>query len=154
MEKEKDTQLSEQIKLLKSLSDNDLKTKLKDYRNASTYFEKFIADEDLCGAIKELMKPLELSNDALALDLIKEMGTTGDYLMQDHTLNRCRTEFFLPDLGIRTLHDNWLEMEPREITERAGLLLEKRLAEYEKPEMDIKLEAELADYIKLRKRDG
>ena len=115
-------------------------------------FEKFIADEDLCGAVKELMKPLELTDDALALDLIQEMGTSGDYLMQDHTLNRCRTEFFLPDLGIRTLHNNWLEMEPREITARAGLLLEKRLAEYEKPEIDTELEKRLDRYVKERKQ--
>ena len=114
-------------------------------------FEKFIADEDLCGAVKELMKPLELTDDALALDLIQEMGTSGDYLMQDHTLNRCRTEFFLPDLGIRTLHNNWLEMEPREITARAGLILEKRLTEYEKPEIDTELEKRLDRYLKERK---
>jgi len=115
-------------------------------------FEKFIADEDLCGAVKKLMNPLELTEEALALDLIKEMGTAGDYLMQDHTLNRCRTEFFLPDLGIRTLHNNWLEMEPREITARAGLLLEKRLAEYEKPEIDTELEEKLVEYVRRRKR--
>ena len=115
-------------------------------------FEKFIADEDLCGAVKELMKPLELSKDALALNLIKEMGTSGNYLVQDHTLNRCRTEFFIPDLGIRTLHSNWLAMEPQEITARAGLLLEKRLAEYEKPEIDAKVEEKLVGYVRERKR--
>jgi trimethylamine--corrinoid protein Co-methyltransferase len=96
---------------------------------------------------------LELTDDALALDLIQEMGTSGDYLVQDHTLNRCRTEFFLPDLSIRTLHNNWLEMEPREITARAGLLLEKRLAEYEKPEIDTELEKRLVRYVKERKQD-
>ncbi len=73
-------------------------------------FEKFIADEDLCGALKRLMKPVELTKDAFALDLIKEMGTSGKYLMQAHTANRCRDEFFIPDLGIRTIHDDWLEM--------------------------------------------
>ena len=58
----------------------------------------------------------------------------------------------MPDLGIRTLHNNWLEMEPREITARAGLLLEKRLAEYEKPDMDVKLEEKLVEYVVQRKR--
>ena len=115
-------------------------------------FEKFIADEDLCGAVKKLMKPLELTEDALALDLIKEMGTSGEYLMQDHTLDRCRTEFFLPDLGIRTPHDNWLEMEPREITARAGLLLDKRLDAYEKPGIDSNIEKQLIEYVKDRKQ--
>jgi trimethylamine--corrinoid protein Co-methyltransferase len=115
-------------------------------------FEKFIADEDLCGAVKKLIKPIELTDDAFALDLIKELGTSGHYLMQDHTLERCRTEFFIPDLGIRALHSNWLKMEPRDITARAGRLLENRLAEYEKPQMDPQLEKELIQYAKGRKR--
>lgn len=116
-------------------------------------FEKFIADEDLCGSVKQLMKPLELTDDALALDLIRQMGTSGEYLMQDHTLNRCRTEFFIPDLGIRTLHSDWLEMAPREITARAGLLLEKRLAEYKKPAIDKELEKRLVAYVEQRKQE-
>ncbi len=114
-------------------------------------FEKFIADEDLCGAVKKLMKPVELTDDAFALDLIKELGTEGNYLLQDHTLNRCRNEFFTPDLGIRTPHTNWLEMAPRDITARAGQLLENRLAQYEEPQMGAKLKNRLIQYVKDRK---
>ena len=114
-------------------------------------YEKFIADEDLCGALKKLMQPLELTDDAFAVDLIKEMGTSGNYLMQPHTLKRCRDEFFIPDLGIRTLHTNWLAMEPRDITARAGRLLAKRLAEYEKPSIDSALEKDLIGYGQDRK---
>jgi trimethylamine--corrinoid protein Co-methyltransferase len=116
-------------------------------------FEKFIADEDLCGALKKLMKPLELTDEAFALDLIKEMATSGNYLMQPHTLKRCRDEFFIPDLGIRTLHNNWLEMDPRDITARARHLLENRLAEYEKPKIDPTLEKELTQYVQDRKHN-
>lgn len=116
-------------------------------------FEKFIADEDLCGAVKRLMKPVELTDDAFALDLIKELGTEGNYLLQDHTLNRCRNEFFTPDLGIRTPHTNWLEMAPRDITARAGQLLENRLAQYEEPQMGAKLKSRLIQYVKDRKSD-
>jgi len=114
-------------------------------------YEKFIADEDLCGALKKLMQPVELTDDAFAVDLIKEMGTVGNYLMQPHTLKRCRDEFFIPDLGIRTLHTHWLAMEPRDITARAGRLLEKRLAEYEKPSIDPALEKDLIRYGQDRK---
>jgi trimethylamine--corrinoid protein Co-methyltransferase len=116
-------------------------------------FEKFIADEDLCGAVKKMIEPIELTDDAFALDIIKEMGTSGNYLMQDHTLDRCRTEFFIPDLGIRTIHTNWLKMEPRDITTRAGHLLENRLAGYEKPQIDPQLEKDLTQYVKDRKNN-
>ena len=115
-------------------------------------FEKFIADEDLCGALKKLMTPVELTENAFALDLIKEMGTSGNYLMQAHTAERCREEFFFPDLGTRMIHDDWLEMQPRDITVRAQKLLAKRLAQYEKPEIDPQLEKDLILYIKHRKQ--
>ena len=114
-------------------------------------FEKFIADEDLCGAVKKLITPIELTDDAFALDLIKASGTSANYLLQDHTVARCRNEFFIPDLGIRTLHGDWLEMDPSEISARARRLLERRLGDYIKPQMDPQLEKNLIQYVKHRK---
>ncbi|MBW2436370.1 MAG: trimethylamine methyltransferase family protein [Desulfobacterales bacterium] len=116
-------------------------------------FEKFIADEDLCGAVKKLIAPVEFSQAAFAMDLIKQLGTSGNYLMQDHTVDRCRTEFFVPDLSDRSNHEGWLRLEPQDITARAGNLLTKRLAEYEKPQMDSKLEQKLIRYVDNRKRN-
>ena len=114
-------------------------------------YEKFIADEDLCGAIKKLMKPVEFTDDAYAMDLIKELGTSGNYLMEMHTVERCRDEFFIPDLSIQTMHNKWLEMRPRDITQRAGKLLEERLTEYEKPDIDPDVEKRLVQYVNVRK---
>ena len=116
-------------------------------------YEKFIADEDLCGALKELMTPVEFTDDAYAMDLIKELGTSGNYLMEDHTVVRCRDEFFIPDLSIRATHDKWLEMKPRNIIQRAGKLLENRLAAYEKPQIDLELEKDLIQYVEDRKHN-
>jgi len=114
-------------------------------------YEKFIADEDLCGAVKKLMQPVEFTDDAFSMDMIKELGTSGNYLMEMHTLKRCRSEFFIPDLSIRTIHNKWLEMEPRDITERTARILEKRFAEYEKPEIDPDIEKHLVQYVNKRK---
>lgn len=116
-------------------------------------FEKFIADEDLCGAVKALIKPVEFTQEAFAMDLIKQLGTSGNYLMEDHTANRCRDEFFIPDLSNRSIHDKWMAMEPRDVTLRARGLLAERLAEYEKPEMDPKLEQKLIRYVEDRKHN-
>jgi len=116
-------------------------------------YEKFIADEDLCGALKKLMQPVEFTDDAYAMDLIKELGAAGNYLMQVHTVNRCRKEFFRPDLSNQRMHSEWLEMEPRDITQRAAKLLKNRLAEYEKPEIDPQLEKDLVQYVSGRKED-
>ena len=116
-------------------------------------FEKFIADEDLCGAAKTLIKPVEFTPDAFALDLIKKVGTSGNYLTEDHTVDRCRDEFFIPDLSNRSVHDQWIAMEKRDLTARAQGILAKRLAEYEKPEMDPKLEQKLVQFVEDRKHN-
>jgi trimethylamine--corrinoid protein Co-methyltransferase len=115
-------------------------------------FEKFIADEDLCGALKKLIKPVEFTEDAFAMDLIKEAGTSGNYLMQTHTLKRCRTEFFEPDLSTRTIHAKWEQMGVRDMDKRAGKVLESRLNSYEKPDIDPQLEQDLKQFVGRRKK--
>ncbi|MBU0465906.1 MAG: trimethylamine methyltransferase family protein [Proteobacteria bacterium] len=115
-------------------------------------FEKFLADEDLCRVIKTLMKPVELSEDAFAMDLIKKLGTSGAYLLESHTAKRCRSEFFIPDLNIRTIHSKWLKMEHRQMDQRASQLLEKRLSAYEKPDIDPSIEKDLIRYVENKKQ--
>jgi trimethylamine--corrinoid protein Co-methyltransferase len=53
----------------------------------------------------------------------------------------------------RTTHDNWFEMHSQNISARAKNLLEKRLAQYEKPEMDPKLQKRLIQYVEDRKHN-
>jgi len=94
---------------------------------------------------------VEFSEEAFAMDLIKELGTSGTYLLQDHTLKRCRTEFFEPVLGTRANHSKWQQMELREMDKRAGKILESRLAAYEKPDIDPLLERDLVNFVTQRK---
>jgi trimethylamine:corrinoid methyltransferase-like protein len=44
-------------------------------------------------------------------------------------------------------------MKPRDITQRAGKLLEKRLVDYVKPEIDPQLEKDLVQYVRKRKHN-
>jgi len=115
-------------------------------------FEKFIADEDMCRALKKLMKPVEFSEDAFAMDMIKKLGTSGNYLIEPHTAKRCRSEFFIPELNIRTIHSKWFEMDPRQTDQRASQLLEKRLLAYEKPDIDPLIEKDLIKYVENKKQ--
>ncbi len=114
-------------------------------------YEKFLADEDLIGTVKKLVSPIELTEEAFAMDVIKRLRTSGDYLMEAHTVNRCRSEFFVPELGIRTNHSKWKDMDPRDMTARAHDLLTTRLRGYEKPEIDLALEKDLAAFVDRRK---
>jgi trimethylamine--corrinoid protein Co-methyltransferase len=114
-------------------------------------YEKFLADEDLIGAVLKLVSPIEFSEDAFAMDMIKRLGISGDYLMEERTVLRCRSEFFAPELGIRTNYSKWKEMDPRDMNARAGELLTNRLQGYEKPDIDPALEKDLAAFVDHRK---
>jgi trimethylamine--corrinoid protein Co-methyltransferase len=114
-------------------------------------YEKFLADEDLIGALRKLVMPIELTEEAFAMDVIKRLGTSGDYLMEEHTAIRCRSEFFTPEMGIRTIHSNWMDMEPRDLASRAANLLRKRMESYVKPDIDPAVEKDLAAFVDRRK---
>ena len=114
-------------------------------------YEKFLADEDLIGAVKKLVSPIEFTEDAFAMDVIERLGTSGSYLMEEQTALRCRSEFFTPELGIRITHSKWKDMGPRDMTARAGILLETRLQGYMKPDIDPALEKDLAAFVERRK---
>ncbi|MBT4525755.1 MAG: trimethylamine methyltransferase, partial [Deltaproteobacteria bacterium] len=116
-------------------------------------YEKFMADVDLCGAIKKLLQPVEFSEDTFAIELIKEMGAKGNYLMQSHTHKRCRTEFYIPDLNIRTNHTKWMDMDQREMIDRAGKLVKQQLEQYQKPDIDPSIEKDLVTFITRQKTE-
>jgi trimethylamine---corrinoid protein Co-methyltransferase len=113
-------------------------------------FEKFMADEELCGTIKTILEPVSFTEDTFAMELIRKVGFSGSYLVEDHTLQRCRSEFFLPKLNIRTGHDNWREMENREMVARATQSVTERIAAYQQPDMETSIKKALEQYMDSR----
>jgi trimethylamine--corrinoid protein Co-methyltransferase len=77
-------------------------------------------DNDLIGFIRAAFKPVEINSETLALDLIAELGPTGEYLAHDHTYSHFRDPYY-STLADKRQYDNWLE--------EGGTRMEKRAAE-------------------------
>jgi trimethylamine--corrinoid protein Co-methyltransferase len=114
-------------------------------------YEKFIIDEELCGMVKKLIEPIEISDETIDLPTIEEVGIGGNYLTQPKTFELCRTAFFLPELMTVQDYDSWQSAGGKRADERASDLLNKRLANYEKPDIDPAIESELSEYVTRRK---
>jgi trimethylamine--corrinoid protein Co-methyltransferase len=114
-------------------------------------FEKFLADEELCGMVKKMHRPIDLSAEAIDLPMIKEVGIGGQYLTQPKTFRLCRTEFFLPDLIKRRSYDSWKDTGRKRLDQEAAKVLAQRLDSYEKPDMDPAIERDLANFMAARK---
>jgi trimethylamine--corrinoid protein Co-methyltransferase len=116
-------------------------------------FEKFIIDEELCCMVIETLKPIEITDESIDTNFIKEVGIGGDYLIQNKTLEQCRTAFFLPNLVNRSGYNGWQEDGHKRVDEKATEVFDDRLSSYVKPEIDPQIEKDLRAYIQKRKND-
>lgn len=116
-------------------------------------YEKFVADEELCGMVWELVKPIEISDEGIDLETIKRVGIGGEYLTHPKTLERCRTEFFLPDLMNRQNYQGWKASGKKRVDQEATNVVRKRLATYKRPEIDPEIEWALSQYVAKRKNE-
>lgn len=114
-------------------------------------FEKFILDEEICKMVLKTFKPLEVTDETIDLDAIKEVGIGGEYLTHPKTFERCRTEFLLSDVMNRQDYADWEKAGKRRADEKSRALLEARLTEYNKPDIDPEVEQDLIKYVKRRK---
>ena len=114
--------------------------------NAMSY-EKFLVDEETCGMVKRILKPVEINDETIALDQIKRAGIGGAFIEFPETLKRCRTEFFIPDIAIRGSYDNWRANGGKKTSEVATEALIKRLDSYKKPDIDPEIEKDLKQFV-------
>ncbi|MEE9610161.1 MAG: trimethylamine methyltransferase family protein [Desulfatiglandales bacterium] len=85
------------------------------------------------------MRPLETSEDELAIDVIAERAACSDgYLSSSHTLKWFRKETYIPsDLIDRGTRREFDEQGCKDVYERAMERVEEILADYSPPEQDL-----------------
>jgi trimethylamine--corrinoid protein Co-methyltransferase len=95
-------------------------------------FAQLVLCDEIVGWLKAFAKGYEVSDDALALDVITGLGPDGDFLNTDHTLNHFRERWY-PALFERLNYDAWLKKGGSSCAERADEAIDKILREH-KPE--------------------
>jgi trimethylamine--corrinoid protein Co-methyltransferase len=87
---------------------------------------------DTIGWLRAATASVPVDEEALALDVIDELGPTGDYLSHDHTMRHFREPYYsrLADKGT---HSQWVERGATTIEERAAKDVDKILQGH-KPE--------------------
>jgi trimethylamine--corrinoid protein Co-methyltransferase len=83
--------------------------------------------DEIAGWIRALLRPIDTSDDALALDLVDQLGVDGSFLDTDHTLARFRERWY-PTLFDRRGHEPWRAAGATTLAERAGARVDEILA--------------------------
>lgn len=81
--------------------------------------EMLLICDEMARMIKRVLAGITVTEDTLALDVIKEVGHGGHFLAHEHTYQFFKQELFFPVLFRRQSIDQWLQAGAKNITEVA-----------------------------------
>lgn len=117
-------------------------------------YEKVILDIDLLQMVAEFMTPLDLSEAALGIDAMRDVGPGGHFFGTEHTQSRYKKAFYPPVLSDWRNFETWAEAGSPTAIEKANRVWKDRLATYENPAIDPAIEEELNDFVDRRIAEG
>jgi trimethylamine--corrinoid protein Co-methyltransferase len=84
------------------------------------WLEQLVIDSEMSRIIGRMARGIEVTEESIALDVVHKVGVGKDYLGQRHTMEKFRTEHFLPTVTDRSSWDSWVAKGSRTTLQRAG----------------------------------
>jgi len=109
--------------------------------------EMLVIDDELIGSIRRFCRGIPVSDETLALDLIREVGLHADYLSTEHTLLHFQEEIRHSRLMVRTKRDAWEKRGSRALDERAAERVREILAQPTAPHVTPEQDRELGRIV-------
>jgi trimethylamine--corrinoid protein Co-methyltransferase len=116
--------------------------------------EKLVIDAEVLQGINAALSPLEVTDDTLALDAVREVGPGGHFFGAAHTMSRYQTEFYTPLLSDWSNYGAWTAAGSRETLQRAHDLMHTILRAYTPPSVDPARVEAMAAFVARRKAEG
>jgi trimethylamine--corrinoid protein Co-methyltransferase len=110
-------------------------------------YEKLVLDDEMCGMVRRLYQGINVEPVTLAYEVAASVGPGGNYLMEMHTVKRCRKEFWKPDLCDRGGLEAWMQGGRLDAVARANQRWKTLVAEHEDPPLDGTIKRQLDDYV-------
>lgn len=113
----------------------------------TTSYEKLIIDNEVLGMMRRIDQGVVVNEETLAYDVIEEVGPKGVFLVEEHTLDHFRDEFYRPTLSDRNTFGQWTENGAEPIEKTANKKWKEILASYEEPTLPADIDAALKKYM-------
>ena len=114
-------------------------------------YEKFIIDADQCNLAATFVKGVDMSENGLAMDAIREVGPGQHHLGTSHTLANFETAFARSAVANNDSFEKWAEEGSLDAAQRANGLWKGMLNSYEAPPLDEAADEAMLDFIARRK---
>jgi trimethylamine--corrinoid protein Co-methyltransferase len=81
--------------------------------------EQLVIDNEIIGMALRAVRGIEVSEDTLAFDAIREAATVGHFLFSEHTTEFMYSEYVVPSLADRRPRKDWEDMGMEDIRAKA-----------------------------------
>ena len=109
---------------------------------------QLVIDSEVWGAVSRIRRGVDFSPVSMAIDIIKEGASKGDFLGHKHTLENLQREQWFPLLSDRRSHSSWKSGGGLDASRRAIELARKLLSEHKPSPLQGDVEKELNDIVK------
>ena len=116
-------------------------------------FEKFIIDVDTLQMMAEVLTPIEVTDEAIGIEAMRDVGPGGHFFGTQHTLERYETAFYEPIVSDWRNFESWEAAGAPDAQRRANTICRKVLEAYQPPELDVAIADRLSDFVARRKRE-
>lgn len=114
-------------------------------------FAKAVIDDEVALMMKRVQRGVSFSEDDLAMNLIKEIGPGGSFIVAKHTISRMKTEAVMTKLADRDARTAWVKKGSMDIQARAMKkakeIMGNNTTSLVAPEMEEKLRAEFPGLV-------
>jgi trimethylamine--corrinoid protein Co-methyltransferase len=113
-------------------------------------YEKLVLDDEMCSMVRRFRRGITITPGTLAYEVIAGVGPGGNFLMEPQTIERCRTEFWQPEVYSRESLEAWVTGGRPDIRQRARQRWQGLLAEHRDPPLDGTTARQLQTYVEER----
>jgi trimethylamine--corrinoid protein Co-methyltransferase len=110
-------------------------------------YEKSVLDDEMCGMVRRFRRGISVTPETLAYDVIAKVGPGGNFLVESHTIKRCRSEFWMPAVCDRGGLETWMAGGRQDAVARARQRWQQLLAEHQDPPLDATTARQLQAFV-------
>jgi len=115
--------------------------------------EMAVICDDVLGNVLRIIRGTEVSDETLAVDVIKEVGPEGNFLGHKHTLKHIRDELHMPSIFDRNPEAAWARAGSKPIHQVAKEKAHKILKEHHPQPLPSDIQAKLSEIVKEAERE-
>ncbi len=110
-------------------------------------------DNEILGYIRRILRGFEVTDETIALDVIKDVGIGGNFIDHEHTAMNFRNEFYISDLLERFPWSAWDAQEVKGMEERAREKVKRILSEPNPDMLDDAMSKEIDTIVAVAEKE-